>query len=871
MSFFGKLIALPGMDAGRRMLFSATLFLGGYALILTLSPAGRERSWDVAFLWQHWLGFVVWAAGFFLAHRAIQKYLPDRDTFLLPLAALLSGWGLLSIWRLTTEFGLRQTLWLAIALTLFIVGLRLSSDLQWLRRYKYLWLTGGFILTALTLFFGTNPLGFGPQLWLGCCGVYLQPSEPLKLLLIIFLAAYLADRKALVTKIAPLLAPTLVMAGLALALLLVQRDLGTAFILVFIYTALVYVSTGSWRLVLFSLATAALAGLAAYFLFDVVALRIEAWLNPWADPSDRSYQIVQSLLAIANGGMLGRGPGLGNPGLVPIALSDFIYASIAEETGLMGTIALLVTLALFSMRALQISLHAENSFHRYLSVGIAAFLGGQSILIIGGTTRLLPLTGVTLPFISYGGSSLVTTFLALLILIHISQKSNQRSQPQNSKAILHIGSLLLLGFAAASLTTGWWAFYRGPELLLRTDNPRRTIADRFVLRGRLLDQNVQILSESIGESGDYQRVYLSNLGPSIGYTHPVYGQAGLEADLDLILRGEEFQPAFDLWINHLLYGQPPPGNDVQLTVEAELQTLAQQLLGDMRGAAVVLNANSGEILVLASSPTFDANQLDENWGNLLGDPDAPLLNRATQGSYTPGTSFGPFLLTQALASEVLPPIPQELDYSLGEQSLSCVSRPDDPTTWANLISVGCAAPLAALGIALDAEELQSLFQNLGFYNAPQLRLTTRDAVDNTIIAVPEAEALGQGELRISPLQLARAYASLSNEGMLPALRIVSTVNTQNGESITLPTLDEPQSALNELEAVQVLGSLSNGQSWEVQANAQVGEESSLNWYITGNSPSAGSDNYVVVVLLEEGTASDTQDIGLELLAWLIAN
>lgn len=853
------------------MLYSAALFLVVYAIVLSLSPAGRERSWDVGYLWQHWLGVLVWGVGFFLAHRAIQRYLPKRDSFLLPLAALLSGWGLLSVWRLTIQFGLRQTLWLAIALTLFISGLRLGSELQWLRRYKYLWLTGGVILTALTLVFGTNPLGFGPRLWLGCCGIYLQPSEPLKLLLIVFLAAYLADRKPLVSKIAPLLAPTLVMAGLALALLLVQRDLGTAFILVFIYTALVYVATGSWRMALFSLATATAAALAGYFLFDVVALRVEAWLNPWADPSDRSYQIVQSLLAIANGGMLGRGPGMGNPGLVPIALSDFIYSSIAEETGLVGALALVTTLALFTVRALRISLQAENSFHRYLAVGIAAYLGGQSVLIIGGTTRLLPLTGVTLPFVSYGGSSLVTTFLALLILVHISQQRVERKQPQNTQAILHVGTLLLVGFVGVSLTTGWWAFYRGPELLLRTDNPRRSIADRFVLRGMLLDRNGQVLSESIGEAGTYQRIYAPSLGPIIGYTHPVYGQAGIEADLDLILRGEEFQPAFDLWINHLLYGQPPPGNDVQLTLDAELQMLAQELLGNIRGAAVVVEASSGEILVLASSPSFDANMLDDDWEDVLNDPDAPLLNRATQGRYTPGTSLGPFLLIQAMVNESLPPIPQELDYAFGETTLQCTQQAEDPQDWASLVSAGCPAPLAALGEALGADELQPIFESLGFYSAPQLRITTGANPELALIASPEAEALGLGELRISPLQLAHAYASMSNAGELPALQIAGSVLTQGEEYISLPTLEEAQAALNELESAEIVGNLSNGQTWEVQGGVQGIEVDALNWYITGTDLGTSENNYVIVVLLEDGNSSDAQNLGMELLGRLIGN
>ena len=200
--------------------------------------------------------------------------------------------------------------------------------LSFLRRYKYIWLTGGLLLTGLTLLFGTNPSGGSNQrLWLGCCGIYFQPSEPLKLLLIAYLAAYLADRRSYLTSVAslskstwstkiatpllPLLAPTLIMTGLALLLLVVQRDLGTAMIFLFIYAAVVYVASGQKRILLLSAAAIALAGMVGYYLFEVVRIRVDAWVNPWADPSGRSYQIVQSLIAIANSGLAGARPGYG--------------------------------------------------------------------------------------------------------------------------------------------------------------------------------------------------------------------------------------------------------------------------------------------------------------------------------------------------------------------------------------------------------------------------------------------------------------------------------------------------------------------------------------------------------------------------------
>ena len=208
-----------------RLLKLAAIFLVLNAVVLTLSPAVRYHSWEVQYRWQHWLGVTIWLVSFSLAHRLIIRLLPERDPYLFPLAAILTGWGLLSIWRLNTENGLRQSLWLVFSLLIFILGLKTKNLLGVLRRYKYIWLTSGILIMALTFLFGTYPGGEGPRLWLGCCGMFFQPSEPLKLLLIIYLAAYLADKLPIRPNLIQLLLPTLLLVGVALGILLIQRDL----------------------------------------------------------------------------------------------------------------------------------------------------------------------------------------------------------------------------------------------------------------------------------------------------------------------------------------------------------------------------------------------------------------------------------------------------------------------------------------------------------------------------------------------------------------------------------------------------------------------------------------------------------------------
>jgi cell division protein FtsW (lipid II flippase) len=787
-----------------RLLILAAVFLFLYTLILTLAPAARARSWAVEYRWSQWLGFGAWSLVFLFAHIFVRRWLPEADPYLLPLAALLTGWGILTIYRLVPAFGLRQTLWLFVSGLVFLIGLRLSPELRFLRRYKYVWLTGGLLLTALTLIFGTDPGGGYEKAWLGCCGIYLQPSEPLKLLLIVYLSAYLADRLPLSLRPLPLLAPTAIVMGVALLLLAIQHDLGTAFIFIFLYTIILFVASGKKRILLISLIALVAAGVAGYFLFDVVRLRVDAWLNPWLDPSGRSFQIVQSLMAVANGGTSGRGPGLGSPGLVPVAISDFVFIAIAEEMGLVGTLGLLAIIGFIAARGLRIAMRAPDSFRRILAAGLTAYIGAQSILIIGGNIRVLPLTGVTLPFVSYGGSSLLTSFVALLILLFISSQPEDEPAPLSKpQPYLILGGLIGLGLVALAITNAWWAVWRGPDLLLRTDNARRSIADRYVKRGSLLDRNSTAINVSQGQSGSYTRVYLySDLASITGYTNPTYGQAGLEASLDPWLRGLQGNPASSIWWDHLVYGQPPPGLDVRLSIDLGLQHQADTQLGNRTGAIVLLNAESGEILAIASHPSYDPNRLDEQAAALLRDPQSPLLDRAAQNLYPIGTGLQSWL-----------------------QGIAVSAQP-------------------------SSNDTAQLFANLGFYTTPQIRL-------------PVAVSVSAGlPLRLTPLQVALAAAALTHNGLRPAPRLVMAVDTPAQGWVVLPSLSKPVQALPAASASAFTQSrtVTNQPFWQWSGLAGLGART-VTWSLAGTLPGWQGTPLAVVVLLEDNNPAAAKDIG----------
>lgn len=843
---------IPAQIQGR-LLTLAAIFMFVLGAALTISPAVREQTWQVSYLFNHWIGIAIWSILAYLAHRYVEQHLPDADPYLLPIASLLSGWGMLSIWRLTNTFGLRQAIWIALCFIVLLIGLRHREIPEFLRRYKYIWLTSGLLLTTLTFVLGANPMGSGPRLWLGCCGIYLQPSEPLKLLLVVYLAAYFADRIPISRRIFPLILPTLFLTGIALAILLIQRDLGTASIFVVLYAIMVYLASAKRRILILSALLLFGLVLAGYFFIDIIQYRLTSWFNPWQDPSGRSYQVIQSLLAIANGGVFGRGIGLGSPSVVPVAHSDFIFTAIAEETGLVGSLVLLLLIGTFTTRCFTIALRAERHFERLLAAGLGTYIGIQSIVILGGNLRLLPLTGVTLPFVSYGGSSLLTSFLALMLLLQISNSTERDPAPlSKSTPYLLVPAIINIGLLSLAFANGWWGIVRSGDLLTRYDNPRRSIADRYVLRGSLLDRRNQLIAYTDGVPGSYKRVYAyPELSSIIGYTHSVYGQAGLEAQLDPYLRGLQGYPASQLWWQRLLYGNPPPGLDVRLSLDLSLQEQADALLGNTRGAVVLVNANTGEILVMASHPTYDANLLDDIGAQLLTAADAPLLNRASQGLYSPGTSLTPFLLAELFDSGFeLPEFPSSLLMQQDGRLIRCTMREDRPPDWGNVLPAGCPQPLVTLAQTLGAQKTANMIEKLG--------MQTNDSR-------LEMLAIGQ-TISTTPLNMVLIAAAISNQGLAPAAQLPIAVDIPGQGWVILPPQGQPQvifSAQGANMAAETLQSADNP-FWESMGRIESGDNP-LIWYLGGTLPNWQGTPVAIVVITETDNPSIAQETGRGIL------
>ncbi len=571
-----------------------------------------------------------------LLHVHLARAAPGHDALLLPLTIVLLAWGSLVLTRVAPNFVARWMITVCVgtvALGLIAAG---HDKLRWLRTLKYTWLGIAFALLAATIAFGVNPSGGPARLWISLGSFFFQPSELLRLLLVAFWAAFLAEPAHVSPPGARAAAVAMWLA--AVGLLASQQDFGAAALLLLSFAAMLYLATGRTRIPVMLVAAFACAGAAGYALSARVATRIDTWLNPNIDPQGRSFQIIQSLIAAASGGVFGTGLRQGSPGYVPAVHTDFPFVAVAEEFGLLGALVMLAIFALLCARAWRIG---SSPYARLLAGGIAASFAIQVTVIVGGNLALLPLTGVTLPFVSYGGSSLLAWMVSIGLLLRLSADASPPAFDAPFDAPLPIpqrrtAAASLILFAILAVWTSAVMLVRAPKLAARSDNPRRIDDERTVQRGEILTSDGLVLAASIpADSIEGRTVFLRTYrlpeaAHAIGYYSLRYGAGGLEAWADASLRGS--RTAFDVLLHH-----PQVGSTLTTTLDRHELSSAAAALAGHHGAAVTIDARTGAVLAIASSPAYDPNRLDETWDSLSNARNAPLLNRTTQALYQPGS------------------------------------------------------------------------------------------------------------------------------------------------------------------------------------------------------------------------------------------
>jgi len=376
-------------------------------------------------------------AGFFLAlyvaaHVVARLTVPRADPYLLPIAALLTAIGVTEIYRLEPDDAFRQGLWIVIGVALFsAVLVAFRRDYRRLESYKYLCGVGAIVLLMLPALPVVGTTVNGARLWVRVGSLQFQPGEIAKILLIVFLAGYLREKREVLAQARPKdFGPLLLIWGGAMLVLVQTNDLGSALLYFGIFLAMLYTATGRVTFAALGLALFVGGAAVAYRAIPRVRDRVEVWLDPWSRSDTTGYQPIQSLYSIGNGHFGGTGLGRGtfattegNP-IIPSLNTDFIYSAIAQELGLVGAAALLLFFMLFVARGFRISLLAQDGFSKLLAAGLTFGFALQTFIIVGGVLRLIPLTGITLPFVSYGGSSVVANFVLLAGLLLVSNRAN---------------------------------------------------------------------------------------------------------------------------------------------------------------------------------------------------------------------------------------------------------------------------------------------------------------------------------------------------------------------------------------------------------------------------------------------------------------
>ena len=815
---------------------------------------------------------VAFAAGLLVAQAGLVLSRQRSDPVLLPLAAVLTALGLVMVRRLAPALLWAQTVWALVGLGAMLAVVILLRRPTRLRRYKYTWAGLGLILVVLTLFFGVAPSGGGPRLWLTLGEFYFQPSELLKVLLAIFFAGYLAEKRELLTQISTRLGPLrlpplayvgplLMMWGLSMALLVWQRDLGTALLFMGIFLTMLYVTSGRLAYVVGGLLLFLAGAGAAYALFDHVRVRADIWLNPWAQSQGAGYQVVQGLIALAAGGLFGTGLGRGYPGYIPAVHTDFVFAALGEELGLAGLIAVLALYLLLVGRGFRIALRTDDSFETLLAVGLTSILGLQTLIIVAGVLRLVPLTGITLPFVSYGGSSLLTNYLIVGLLLRLSAAEPSRRDGGQSTRVQRLVAFVLLGFMALAAALPYWQVWHARGLLARPDNPRRVEALRRTQRGRILDAQGAVLARTeFDDAGLARRVYAyPPLAATIGYASWHHGSAGLERTLDDVLMGR-LRPmtTWDrLWDG--VVGRLPAGEDATVTLDLDLQRVADEALGERAGVVLILDAGDGRVLALASHPTYDPNRLDDEW-EALGHAQRkrrPMLNRATEGLYPPGPLMQVVTLAAALDAGLVSPTATVAitdTLRVGEATLTCPHHQRHTDLGAALAD-GCPVTFARLGLNLGPARWADAARRLGLGARTPFELPTLagqlaapgESLDDP--ATLARAAAGTGPV-VTPLQVARVALGVVGPGtlhLLPGGRepgaLPLSPSTAAAMRGLLAQATEHQAVLAGYDVAGLLATAPTPAGGEPDA-----------WFV-GLTP-AENPRYVVVVLVEQAGPAD---------------
>lgn len=785
-------------------------------------------------------------AAFAAAHIGVRIFAPGADPAILPIVFTLSGIGITFVTRLQPDASLGQVIFLFLGVALMVGTLAVVKNLEVVKRYKYVLGIAGIILLVLPMFIGTEI--YGSKLWIKIGGFQFQPGEFAKVLIVLFLAGYLAENRELLSisnrtvlgikfPRLRLLYPLFIVWGVCLLVVAFERDLGSALLFYTIFLIMLYVATGRVSYVIIGLALLAVGAFGMYQIMSHVQVRVAIWLDPFSDAQNLGYQIVQSLFSLADGGLAGVGIGKGMADIIPVVASDMIFAAIGEEMGLLGGSAVLLLFMLFAVRGLTTAARAKSDLAAFSAAGLTAAISFQAFTIVGGVTKLIPLTGVTLPFMSQGGSSLLASFVIVGLLLRAGDEATGRStEIANTSTDLATagyrttvrGSHMrrpaldtpesgLLGRVALAnrltrtvfLFTALFAVLIGNITYIQVikaseyqdmpSNNHTINKARYIKRGSIITSDGLTLAESIQQAdGTYARSYPNgNLAAHVvGYYSQQYGTMGIENTQNDTLTGSK---DYSSWQNALnsLAGISEPGNSVQLTIDSRIQRAAEQALAGRVGAIVALDPRNGAVLAWASAPTFDNTNIQAaiEAANASGGADTSMYDRATLALYTPGSTFKVLTLASALENglatlDTTYDSPGRMEIG-GADVVSIGERGHGKISLAKAFALSSNTVFGQVADGLGAEKLVATARAFGYGQQLGLDFTTAASVMPNPEEMTEWELawagagqpVGQGHTpgpQATVMQNALMAATIANNGIAMNPYVVSQILAPDG-------------------------------------------------------------------------------------------
>lgn len=760
---------------------------------------------------------VITVFAFLVLMRAIY---PRADRLIQNHIALLLSISFVILTRISLTRSIRQFTIVAISLVIALIIPAFMKYIRLLKSCEYIFAAAGILILGVVLISGS--ITNGSKLSFSIMGMSFQPSEFVKIIYVLFLAAILSKAERFIHVVL-----SAVLAAVHVLFLAASKDLGSALIYFITYIILLFVATRKVRYLILGLAGGSAAAYASYFMFAHVRVRVAAWLDPWNDINATGYQIAQSLFGIGTGGWFGMGIDAGTPGTIPYVEQDFIFSAICEEFGILFGICLIAVCVNLFLEIVHTAHSCHDSFMKYSVYGLGIIYIVQLFLTIGGNSKFIPLTGVTLPLISYGGSSVLASLIMFSAvqgfyinndLYDGDEDSEGQENCRTGKLPMNIVAGVFAGlFVAISGYLAHYVYFDSPQVINNSYNAKRQdIVAAKTIRGDILSADGQVLATTLSDTDERYYPFGEVFAHAVGYAS--HGRMGVEQSANMFLVSSNISLGSKL--QNDLADEKHMGNTVVTTFDTRLQKIAFDAMGVYSGAIIVTEPSSGRILAMVSKPDFDPNTISVIWEELLADTTSSvLLNRTTQGLYPPGSTFK--ILT---ALEYIRENPKHYDdyhfqctgkFSDGTNTINCFHGTNHGSVdFVKSFAKSCNSSFANIGLLLDRDQFRQTLDDLYFGSSLPVDFPANisricdDISDNGVML---QTVIGQGTTQMTPIQIAMITAMIANNGEMMTPYMIDHIETADGDVIKKYTpvslgrliTDQETAALQEMMAAVV--------------------------------------------------------------------